>query len=235
MSNTALADSLESIHTLPEGLVTGHWYNDLQHTMLVIMFRRALVACRNDRMRAVDKILDNITLYLHVHFLDEEEGLAYSLARGAHDRDGIERHARMHINFLNHWTEEILEPHAGGEDDRFELREKLAAYYKTIIDHIEETDVHTYGEGTEAATHRLSEIANIALSEAPLSPWQKGALGIVEIFSPATANLIDRTRLAPSALEALLSPGMTRTVPRLIEDGPLSGLRDKVFAKLCAV
>lgn len=232
MSNQELADQLEAIHSLPMNLITGHWYNDLQHTMLVIMFRRALSACREDKMRAVTKILDNITLYLYVHFLDEEEGLAHSLAKGLHAKDGIEAHCRMHITFLNHWTDDILEPSKNGELDRFTLREKLATYYKTIIDHIEETDVHTYGDGTEAATNRLSEIADIALSEAPLSPWQKGALSIVSIFSPKTAGLIDRKLLAPEAIEEMSAAHMTQAISRLIEkDG--SGLRDQVFAKMC--
>lgn len=233
MTDTSLADRLETIHSLPPALVTGHWFNDLQHTMLVIMFRRIMSACRRDRMKVVRKMLDNITLYLYVHFLDEEEGLAYSLGEGAHGKDGIEAHARMHVAFLNHWTDDILTPAKTGALDRLVLRDRLAAYYKTIIDHIERTDVHTYGEGTEAATLRLSEIANIAMSEAPLSPFQKGALTVVSIFSPKAAALLDRNLLSPTALETLPAANMTRMVSRLIEqDG--SGLRDKVFAKLCA-
>ncbi len=85
---------------LPSDKITEHWYNDLQHVMFVILFRRADRALAEERSAGLAYLMDMTTLYLYVHFLHEEEGMAYSLVHGGHDRERVRRHTSTHLDFL---------------------------------------------------------------------------------------------------------------------------------------
>ena len=129
-------DELLTIQDLPEYLRTDHCYNDLQHAMLVILFRHALTALKNRKTRYADQVLDNATLYLYIHFLNEEEGMVYKSQTGLIDRDNLKEHCEMHVSFLEYWKSQILMPHKSGAADVDKTIEGISKYYNLIINHI---------------------------------------------------------------------------------------------------
>lgn len=203
-------EQLVKIEELPNDLRTGHWYNDLQHGMLVILLRRTMIAIQQERTPLAARLLDSLTMYLYVHFLDEEEGMSDSLQRGLHHQEAITTHLHGHDWFLNAWDEQVLFP-AKKDGNWKEAAAGLVAYYNAILGHIAEDDQETYGQASGLeTTHRATEIASIATASLPLSPYMKGAYTVVAATAPETASLLDRSLLPPAALEPLAG----RCLPR---------------------
>lgn len=133
-------EELVKIKDLPDFLRTNHCYNDLQHAMLVILFRHGLVALGDDNTRYAHQLIDNISLYLYIHFLNEEEGMAFNMTRDLVDRDGLAEHSEMHIDFLDTWNASVLMPYKNGQTTTEQLRQALGEFYNVIINHIDHTD-----------------------------------------------------------------------------------------------
>jgi hemerythrin len=212
-------EQLVKIEELPQDLRTGHWYNDLQHGMLVILLRRTMIAIRQGRMPLANRLLDSLTMYLYVHFLDEEEGMSDSLQRGLHHQEAITTHLNGHDWFLKAWDDQVLFP-AKKDGNWNEAAEGLVSYYNSILAHIAEDDQETYGQASHMeTTDRATEIASIATASLPLSPYMKGAYAVVAATAPETAALMDRTLLPPAALEPLTTrfhaPGVAARAPML--------------------
>ncbi len=198
-------EQLIKIEELPEELRTGHWYNDLQHGMLVILLRRTMTAICQQRAQLAGRLLDSLTMYLYVHFLDEEEGMAISLNRGLHHKDAIHSHLVSHEWFLLTWDEQVLQP-AKVHGNWAQAADGLVSYYNAILNHIVDTDQETYGQASEMDTaKRATEIASIATASLPLSPYMKGAYAVVAATAPETARLLDCSLLPPTAMEPLVS------------------------------
>lgn len=221
---------LEAIITLPESLRSEQCYNDIQHSMLVILFRHALKAVRAGNLRYTDMLMDNITIYLYIHFLAEEEGTAFSMSKGIYDRQAVAAHAAKHLRFLDYWTDEIYAPHKSDSLTWTQRYESLEQFYARIIQHIDDDDQNTYGAKLEHddKNHR-SESAFVARSNIPLSPLMAGALETVNILEPRAARLIDVERLAALARAPLADVCLTELDTPLIDSGETS-LRDRFYS-----
>ena len=222
---------LEAIKELPDFLRTDHWYNDLQHAMLVVLFRHALTATRSRSTKRIAPLIENITLYLYIHFLDEEEGLAYALSQGNVEREMLSHHFTAHLTFIDMWHDDIYAPFKSGEMDIEGLYFALEGFYRIIISHIQDTDISTYGPATECSTTQRTEIAKISLSQLPLSPFMAGAYDIVKLMDPRVAALLGKAQLSPAAMQPIPPLSLTPNVGRLVEGGR-GCLRDRVAEKL---
>lgn len=222
--------ALERLMEVPEALRTDHWYNDLQHAMLVILFRHMLIGIRSGIPRRTETLMTVSTLYLWVHFADEEEGIAWWLARDLVPAEEVQAHCRQHRLFLDHWRDRILAPYRSGELDDAELYARVADYYDRVLKHIERTDQYTYGRESALKGRSRSSIAHVALSGLPLSPFMAGAMQVVQIDDPAVAALLDRRSLAPMALHRMEPVALEQGVRMMLPDG--RGLRDGLLAAL---
>lgn len=220
---------LEAIITLPESLRSEQCYNDIQHSMLVILFRHALKAVRAGNLKYTDMLMDNITIYLYIHFLAEEEGMAFSMNKGIYDRQVVAAHAAKHLRFLDYWTDEIYASHKSGRLTWTQRYEGLETFYARIIQHIDEDDQNTYGvKLNHEDKNHCSESAFVARSNIPLSPLMAGALETVTILEPRAARLIDTERLAHLASAPLADVCLTDLDTPLIGSGGTS-LRDRFY------
>lgn len=222
---------LEAILELPEHLRTGQWYDDLQHCMLVVIFRNVLLALRQGQHRIAEYLLDVATVYLYVHFLCEEEGMTYSTAHGFYESERLFAHYEAHIKFLERWKQTVLFPHKRGEIDEAELYARVAGYYGAIIGHIDESDQGTYGVKSQGDKDHLSEIVDIALSRLPLSPFMPGAIDVVRIADREAAEALDVSRFAAPAREALGHLSADELAGRLPAGAPHS-LRARIYGRL---
>lgn len=227
-----LADglSLEEIQQVPEHLRTDHWYNDIQHAMLVILFRHLLRAVREKCPRRSRILTDAATLYLWVHFLDEEEGMAWGVARGLIDADLVADHARQHRRFLDHWRDAVLAPHVAGALTGAAYYEAVAKFYALVLRHIGTTDQPTYGRASDHGPHHRAQISHVAATGLPLSPFMPGAFQVVRQDDAAVAGCLDLSLMGPQARQSLPAVAMETGVSRLVPDG--SGLRDRVMRGL---
>lgn len=219
-------DQLLEIKDLPSFLRTEHCYNDLQHAMLVILFRHGLCALNSGKLKYADKIIDNASLYLYIHFLNEEEGMAYEMSNGLISRDELSEHSELHINFLDHWKHNVLIPYKKQDVSTEETVEELSNFYNLIIDHINHTDIPTYGPCAITAEQTRHELARIAQANMPMSPFMAGAFDTVNILAPDVANSLDAQRLSPRAMEPI---GPLDLVPNIgqILSGQHGSLRDR--------
>ncbi|GAA0574769.1 hypothetical protein [Caenispirillum bisanense] len=222
--------ALEAILQVPEHLRTDHWYNDIQHAMLVILFRHLLRAVRENCPRRSRILTDVATLYLWVHFLDEEEGMAWGVARGLIDADLVADHARQHRRFLDHWRDAVLVPYVAGDLAGEEYYQAVAAFYALVLRHIGNTDQPTYGRASEHAPHHRAEISHVAATGLPLSPFMQGALQVVRQDDRVVADCLDLRLMGPQARQSVAAVAMEPGVTRLLPDG--SGLRDRVMRGL---
>lgn len=222
--------ALEAILHVPEHLRTDHWYNDIQHAMLVILFRHLLKAVREGCQRRSRILTDAATLYLWVHFLDEEEGMAWSVAHGHIEADMVAVHAGQHRRFLDHWRDAVLAPFVGGALSGPAYYDAVAAFYGLVLRHIETTDQPSYGRASAHGPHNRAEISHVAGTGLPLSPFMAGALQVVRLDDRQVADLLDLSLMGPAARAALGPVAMEPGVIRLRDDG--EGLRDRVMRGL---
>lgn len=196
---------LEQIKDLPDELRTGHWFNDLQHGMLVVLFRNILVAVRENRPSMVTKVMDVTTAYLYTHFLAEEEGVAFSVSRGGQDAEILALHQSLHLTLLDEWTDQVLEPTRQGRLGGTALRDLVADYYQQVIDHIANTDQDCYGAALERDDINRSEICHLSNSGVPLSPFMPGTLPLVKQMNAKAGRLINPASL-PAIAQAEAKP-----------------------------
>lgn len=216
---------------LPSDLRTEHWYNDLQHTMFVILFRHALSSLAAGNRQKSETMIDTITMYLYIHFLDEEEGLAFSLSRGHFDRDFIADHTGKHVRFVDYWRDQVFLPFKSQTIGDTRLYDEVEKYYDLILAHIRDTDQFTYGIHSEHAAFHRTEISRIATSRLPLSPFMAGAYEVLEILCPEAARLLNKAGIAPLALKPMGKLALADTAGRLLPNGTGS-LRDRIFDRL---
>jgi len=217
---------LTAIQDLPEFLRTEHCYNDMQHAMLVILFRHALTALQRGQDRISANVIDNISLYLYIHFLNEEEGLIYKTTEGLMSRDKLQEHSEQHVNFLDYWRDNVLLPYKNKTVQTEQTIESLSSFYNILIRHIDHEDIPTYGFDNIAIEHTRAELARIAQANMPMSPFMEGAYAAVHAMDQAVAKSLDKTRLSPRALEPLAALDLVPNVGRVLA-GQVGSLRDR--------
>lgn len=226
------ASNLEAIITLPEELRSEQCYNDIQHSMLVILFRHAMKAIRAGNRVYTDLLMDNITIYLYIHFLAEEEGMVFSMSKGIYDRDVIAAHTGLHITFLDFWMDNIYKPHKTGQMPWSSHYSALDNYYGMLIKHIDDQDQSTYGTKLvhDDKNHR-AESAFVARSNIPLSPLMVGAVETVRILNPEAAKLLNTDKLSDMAMRPLPKMNLIELDKPLIQGGRPC-LRDRFHARM---
>lgn len=197
---------------LPEHLRTEHWYNDWQHAVFIITFDHLMQALRRDHTAVAERLIDKLTVYLYVHFLCEEEGMAWALSNGAAVEGKISQHQAFHVRFLDYWHDSIQRPFKTGDLTGRRLAIKIQDFYEKVLHHIDEEDQTTYGcRSGRVAGLCLDEAAHIAQSGLPLSPNSPGAVAIVQACSSQSAGLLRREALPIKAVEPMrllkLAPG----------------------------
>ena len=226
---TFSVDELIEIRDLPNFLRTEHCYNDLQHAMLVILFRHGLTALRRGKAKLADRVIDNISLYLYIHFLNEEEGLAYKTNLGLVERERFQDHSELHLNFLDFWRDNVLLPYKREDADTQSTIEELSNFYNLIITHIDSEDIPTYGSEAIAVEQTRAELARIAQTRMPMSPFMPGAFQAVQVMDKDVASVLDKTLLSPRALDPMAPLNLVPNVGRILE-GRVGSLRDRFAA-----
>lgn len=202
---------------ITDDLRTGHWYCDLHHSMLVIMFERLVPALREGRTRVVTYFIDNLTVYWLVHCLMEEEGFAHAYGRDLADQALIDRHAAAHFHLMERWRDQVFRPFKSGPYDFTALAEVADGFYRSVLHHIATADQETYGRGsTHDSDTRRSEIAHLATVGLPLSPYMAGALDTARHLAPDMVGVLDQRNIRENARAAS---------PRFLDGGPTKGLR----------
>jgi len=223
---TYSTDELTAIQDLPHFLRTEHCYNDMQHAMLVILFRHALTALQRGQDRIADNVIDTISLYLYIHFLNEEEGLVYKATEDLIGRDTLQEHSEQHIHFLDFWRDNVLLPYKNQEVQAEQTIENLSTFYNLLIKHIDGEDIPTYGCESITVEQTRTETARIAQTNMPMSPFMAGAFEAVNAMDPAVARSLNKSRLSPRALDPLASLDLVPNVGRVLA-GQVGSLRDR--------
>ncbi|HEY9079473.1 hypothetical protein [Magnetovibrio sp.] len=220
-------DDLLGIRELPEFLRSENCFNDMQHAMLVILFRRGLESLCEKKMGCVDKMFDVATLYLYIHFLNEEEGMAFQMEEGLVTRDEMIKHSESHLSFLDYWSEHVLFPHKKQETSTEQTIDNVVTFYNLIIKHIEHTDIPTYGSNAVTVEQTRRELARIANTSMPMSPFMSGAYDVVKLLNPEVATCLDASRLGQTALSSLEKKlNLVPNVGRILK-GSCGSLRDR--------
>lgn len=223
-------DELIGIKNLPEFLRTDHCFNDLQHSMLVILFRHLLSALKDHKVRLADMYFDSVTLYLYIHFLNEEEGMVFNMTRDLIDRDNLAAHSERHIYFLEYWKNEVLIPYKSEKLSVEASLQAVADYYDRIIVHIDGEDQSFYGQKSALDEYQVrTELARVAQSGMPMSPFMAGALATVRHLDATVADALDKALLSPQALLPLGRLSLVPDVGRILDDTKGS-LRDRFAA-----
>lgn len=228
---TFSVDELMQIQELPENLRTEHCYNDIQHAMMVVLFRYGLSALRGNRMKVANRVIDNISVYLLIHFLNEEEGMAYKTRVGLLERDSLIEHSENHIQFLDFWHKNVFQPHKNGDASREQTIEGLGGFYNTLINHIDKEDRHDYGAGAVAIEQTRIELARIAQANMPMSPYMAGAFQAVKSMDATIAAGLDKQQLNPRALNPVGPLDLIPDVGRILK-GSVGSLRDRFAERL---
>ena len=226
MSRTV--EELVKIKDLPGFLRTEHCFNDMQHAMLVILFRHALVALGKKDARYAGQLIDNISLYLCIHFLNEEEGMVFNMGRDLITRDGLAEHSETHIRFLDIWKEWVFNPFKTEELSLEQVRVSMVKYYNLIIKHIDEIDQHVYGVRAPLTDAQVrTELAHVAKSNMPMSPFMVGAYDTVKALDADMAAKLNKKYLSPIALLPIRPLKLIGNVGRVL-GGPRGSLRDSL-------
>ena len=203
-------EELLTIQDLPDFLRSDHCYNDLQHAMLVILFRHGLKALQRNKIKLSTRIIDNITLYLYIHFLNEEEGLVFKTKQDLMERASLEEHSELHIQYLDFWSDEILMPFKNETDRTEDTVEKLSTFYNYIIQHISEEDLPTYGADAIEVEMTRHELGRLSMTNMPMSPFMPGAYDTVKMLAPHVADVLDTSHLTPLAMTPVSNLNLVR-------------------------
>ena len=189
---------------LPQKLRTEHWYNDWQHAVFIITFDHLMRALNSGHSAVAERLIDKLTVYLFVHFLCEEEGMAFSQQHGILAADKMRHHQALHLRFLDYWHDNIQRPFKARELSERHIAVKIQDFYEKVLQHIDDEDQTTYGTRTIRPTFLGAvEIANIALSGLPLSPNCTGAAAVVGACNEHSFKLLCRETLPIKAVEPL--------------------------------
>ena len=226
---TFSVDELIQIRDLPDFLRAEHCYNDMQHAMLVILFRHGLTALRQGKPDLANRLVDNISLYLYIHFLNEEEGMAYKASLDLLDRKRLAEHSEQHISFLDHWRDNILLPYKRQNMDDQGMIAELSDFYNLVIKHIDGEDLPTYGADATTARQTQAELARLAQTNMPMSPFMTGAFQALHVLDKDVAAVLDQRLLSPQALRPMASLDLVPGVGRILQ-GSVGSLRDRFAA-----
>lgn len=203
---------------LPEHLRTDHWFCDVHHAMLIIMFERLVPALEEENERLAGYFVDNLTMYWLQHCIMEEEGFAHAIQSGRLTLDMAQAHAEAHETLMRSWRESVYDPFKAGTD-RQTLAGSARAYFDSVVHHIETVDQRTYGTESDYDDRaRSAEIAHIARTRLPLSPFMAGATDLAAVVVPDMARTFAAGSLGVDAAKPL-------SAPTLLPDGPRGGLR----------
>ncbi|MEG3619304.1 hypothetical protein V5T82_12625 [Magnetovibrio sp. PR-2] len=223
---TLSVDELLTIQDLPEALRSEHCYNDLQHAMLVILFRHGLKSLKLNKTELSTRILDNITLYLYIHFLNEEEGMIFKTKQGWLGRDSLAEHSEQHLNFLDFWFTDVLKPFKDSTVHAQDTLEKLSQFYNIVIQHIGEEDLPAYGVDAVKVEMTRHELGRLSATNLPMSPFMAGALDTVKMLAPHVAKALDTSHLTPVALKPMSNLNLVSGIGPILE-GRSGSLRDR--------
>lgn len=181
---------------LPQALRTEHWYNDWQHAVFIVTFEHVARALRNGNAGVAERLVDKLTVYLFVHFLCEEEGMSWAVARQALRPEALQAHQRAHLEALAAWRRNVQEPFKAGTLRGEPLMRRIQGFYERILAHIDEMDQGCYGAGAgRDEALRLEEVAHLARSGLPLSPNMAGAAAVVAACDGRVHALLNRAGL----------------------------------------
>ena len=221
--------NMHSKEVLPADLRTGHWLNDIQHSIFVILFEHGIQAAQKATNRKLlESYVDSITAYLYIHFIDEEEGMAYSVDMEHHLPAAIEAHANAHLDLIDDWVENAFTPFKEGNIDFAGMTDVLQSYFRKFYAHIENFDQGTYGAKSDHAENLISENAHMSRAQLPMSPYMAGSYYIVERLAPQVARMLNQERLAPAAFEPMRPVNMKHDV-RLLPNHHMGALRDRLL------
>lgn len=206
-----LIEATQTQLRLPADLRTEHWYNDWQHAVFIITFDHLMRAIRAGRGEVTERLTDKLTVYLFVHFLCEEEGMAWACSNKALRPDLMRQHQDGHIHMLGHWHDAIQKPYKAGRLEGRALAAKIQDFYDRILDHIGTADQTTYGTKTDRAEAiQLEEVAHLSNSGLPLSPNMAGAAAIVAACNAEAFRLLNIAGLPVHAAEPLRPLSLAR-------------------------
>lgn len=202
---------------LPQHLRTNHWYCDLHHAMLVIMFKRLVPALRGGNRRQAAYFVDNMTMYWLLHCLMEEEGFAHAVASGRTEAAVVERHAQAHLHLMRNWGDTVFLPFKTNAADSETLARAADGYYEAVLRHIATLDQETYGvDSAHDIESRRTEIAHLAQVGLPLSPFMAGAMDATRRVLPSMALALEPRGACGAG---------TLTPPAFLPGGATAGLR----------
>lgn len=199
-----MIDPMQKQIRLPAHLRTDHWYNDWQHAVFIITFDHLQKAIRAGRGEVIERLMDKLTVYLFVHFLCEEEGMAWACSNKALRPDLMRQHQDIHVHALGHWHDAVQKPYKAGSLEGRALAAKVQDFYDRILDHIDNTDQTTYGAKTgRAEAIQLEEVAHLSACGLPLSPNMAGAAALVAACNPEAYRLLNAAGLPVHASSPL--------------------------------
>jgi len=214
---------------LPDALRTHHWYNDLHHAMFLILFVNAFNALKKSSTSTIENYVDNITIYLFVHFLMEEEGMVFSVKHHGLCGDAVHAHARTHVHFVRWWNENVYKTFKAAPEDRVPVHEAMLTFCEQLIDHIDTVDMKTYGLAQRTEKISRNEIAHMSRCGLPLSPFMPGALKVMELLAPTMFKRLNPASVSPAAEQPLSNIRLMEPNKQLW-DGDKGAFRDVFLA-----
>lgn len=203
---------------LPGHLRTGQWYNDLHHTMFLILFSELDEALIHNRSKLVEYLMDTVSIYWLIHCLAEEEGMTFGIQQGYSDAEALSRHQRAHKGLTRLWRESVFQPFKEGSGSTSELRAGVQRVYDTVLRHIADVDMASYGDAAgKDQRDTLAEIAHLAETGLPLSPYMSGCYEVARHLDKDLCSWISPNSLAaqagqPAGLVRLCNVAVTTSV-----------------------
>lgn len=208
------------LRNLPASLRTNHWYCDLHHSMFLILLSRADEAMTNGKRHLCEYFVDTITIYWLIHSLMEEEGMALQISRGTTTEEQAAQHAAAHVAITRWWNANVLTPFKNGTASNLDMRTVLQAFFNRVVKHIETMDQHSYGVHSTLNERDISrEVAHIASSGLPLSPFMPGCTSLLQTLAPYMQHELNQHTLAPASHNPLKPLNLTKTTSPMWDGG----------------
>lgn len=188
------------LRTLPADLRTHHWYCNLHHSMFLILLSRADDALLNQKRHLCEHFIDMVTVYWVIHSLMEEEGMAMQITRGITTQEHAAAHAEAHVKVTRWWNANVLVPFKNGTASNLQLRAALGRFFNLVVQHISTMDQQAYGTNSSLVERDISrEVAHIAASGLPLSPFMAGSQNLMDTLAPYMRQMMGKSSIAPAA------------------------------------
>lgn len=192
------------VRVLPAGLRTNHWYCDLHHSMFLILLSRAEDALINQKQSLSEHFIDTITIYWLIHSLMEEEGMALQFSRNVTPHADASAHAAAHVQITRWWNVNVLTPFKTGTASALHLRAALNRFFELVVKHITTMDQHSYGVNSPLTEHDISlEVAHIAESGLPLSPFMAGCSTLLSMLAPYMSKSLASRSISPLSTQPM--------------------------------